>query len=155
MSSEEVGSKTTPTVSDFSDIGKSMARYLFEISVLSTTGDDRIATGDLQDRLEVTPASVTEMISKLDERGFVEYEKYQGVTLTDQGELIAQQVAWRFCVVSSFFDSELDTTLDDQTAFEMGFMLPKEGILRLREIVNGPCLDLCPESEPDSQPCIA
>ena len=93
-------------------------------------------------------------LAKLDERGFVDYEKYRGVRLTDNGEELASRVAWRFCVVTSFFDSVLDTTLEDHTAFDIGFTLPEKGVYRLRERVNTPCLETCPESGRSDAACL-
>lgn len=137
-----------------SEIEQTAARYLFAISRVATNTEDRITTGELQESLDVTQASVTEMISKLDEYGYVDYKKYEGVILTDQGEEIVKRVAWRVCIVSSFFDSTLDTRLDEQTAFEMGFILPQNGIFRLRELVTTPCLELCPEASQDEERCL-
>ncbi|GCF15171.1 iron-dependent repressor [Haloarcula mannanilytica] len=146
------GSSLAPSVSD---IERSAGRYLFAISVLSGPSTDRVTTGELQEFLAVTPASVTEMVGKLDERGLVDYEKYQGVRLTDRGATLASEVGWRFCVVSTFFDSELDTTLDDETAFDIGFVLPKNGLFRLRNRVDSACLGLCPESGGDGERCMS
>jgi DtxR family Mn-dependent transcriptional regulator len=63
-------------------------------------------------------------------------------------------VGWRFCIVSSFFASVLDVTLDDETAFDIGFVLPKAGVFRLRDLVGSSCLDLCPGSDDDSRVCV-
>lgn len=137
-----------------SEIERSAARYLFAVSILSENSEERIKTGELKDYLDVTPASVTEMISRLDERGLTDYEKYQGVTLTNRGEAIARQTAWRFCIVSTYFDSELDTTLDEQTAFDIAFTLPRDGVFSLRDLVSSPCLRLCPESGGEFDECV-
>lgn len=154
MSSEtRTGAPSSPSP-PLSEVARSEARYLLAISVLSESGTDRITTGELQEHLNVTPASVTEMVSKLDDRELVDYEKYQGVTLAEQGEDLAARVGWRFCVVSTFFDSVLDTTLDDETAFDIGFVLPKTGVFRLRNLVGPTCLGLCPESRGDPGSCV-
>jgi len=137
-----------------SEIERAPARYLFAISVLSGSGEDRTTTGELHEYLDVTPASVTEMLSKLDDRGLVEYEAYRGATLTDRGEVLATRVSWRFCVVTTFFDSELDTRLDERTAFDIGFVLPKSGVSRLQERSGSPCLDLCPEAGNGVDGCV-
>lgn len=136
---------SSPLPPSLSDVGRGTARYLFGIAVLSESGTERITTGELQEYLNVAPASVTEMVSKLDDRGLVDYEKYHGVTLTDHGKALAKQAGWRFCVVSTFFESVLETTLDDETAFDIGFVLPKDGLFRLRALVDSTCLGLCPE----------
>jgi Mn-dependent DtxR family transcriptional regulator len=155
MSSElQTGSASSLTPS-VSDIERSAGRYLFAISVLSGPSADRVTTGELQEFLDVTPASVTEMVGKLDDRSLVDYEKYQGVRLTDRGATLASEVGWRFCVVSTFFDSVLGTTLDDETAFDIGFVLPREGVLRLRERIDSACLGLCPGSSDGTEPCVA
>jgi Mn-dependent DtxR family transcriptional regulator len=128
------------------DLERTTARYLFAVSTLSEAGGDRVATGEIQASLDVAAASVTEMVGKLDERGLVDYEKYQGVRLTGRGAAVASRVAWRVCVVASFFESVLDAPLDEETAFDVGFALPEEGVRRLRERLETPCLDVCPES---------
>lgn len=155
MSSTDVSHPPSELSPASADIGRGPARYLFVIFELSTDDAERITTGDLQTCLDVTPASVTEMVSKLDERGLVDYEKYQGVTLTEAGDTLATRVAWRFCVVTGFFDTVLETALDDQTAFDIGYVLPEAGIFRLRELVSSPCLDLCPESSQGTDCCVA
>jgi DtxR family Mn-dependent transcriptional regulator len=136
-------------------VERTTARYLFAISTLSEETAERISTGDLREHLDVTPASVTEMIAKLDERGFVDYEKYQGVKLTAQGRRIASDVGWRFCVVTSFFESVLNAPLEEQTAFDIGYTLPEAGVSRLSDRLDAPCLSLCPESGHDTNCCSA
>ncbi|MFB6152627.1 MAG: metal-dependent transcriptional regulator [Halodesulfurarchaeum sp.] len=138
-----------------SDIERGPARYLFAMAVLSTADTDRVTTGALQDYLQVTPASVTEMVSKLDDRGLVEYEKYHGVTLTEAGEALATEAGWRFCVMSTFFESVLELQVTDQTAFDIGYVLPQDGVVRLREMVDSGCLGLCPPSVDDTDRCMA
>lgn len=136
-------SSAAPTLAE---IERSTARYLFAISVLSRTDEERITTGELREYLGLAPASVTEMLSKLDDSGLADHEKYRGVTLTSRGERLATQAAWRFCVVSTFFDSVLTADFDEETVFDIACTLPRDGVFALRDRVSSPCLDLCPES---------
>lgn len=138
-----------------SDTERATARYLFAISVLSKSDAERVTTGELRKHLDVAPASVTEMVSKLDDLGLVEYEKYQGVVLTEQGGTLAKEAGWRFCVVSTFFESVLETTVPDETAFDIGFVLPKDGVFRLDDLLDSACLGLCPASSDSSKRCVA
>lgn len=154
MSSEPQSGKSSSLAASVSDIEPSTARYLLAISVLSESSPGRISTGELRKYLDVTPASVTEMFSKLDDRELVQYEKYQGVMLTDRGETLATKAGWRFCVVTTFFNSVLDTTLDDETAFAIGLVLPKNGVFRLRDLVDTACQGLCPKSNGDAEACV-
>ncbi|WP_262177085.1 metal-dependent transcriptional regulator [Haloarcula laminariae] len=155
MSSEPDPRPSASRPQSLADTERGIARYLFAISVLSGPDSDRVTTGELQEYLNVAPASATEMVAKLDERGLVEYEKYQGVQLTDRGGALASAAGWRFCVVSTFFESVLDMTVADQTAFDIGYALPKDGVSRLRALVDSACLELCPTADDGSEPCVA
>lgn len=47
--------------------------------------DARVRTGDLAEALRVTPASTTEMVQRLANKGFIDYLPYKGSVLTEQG----------------------------------------------------------------------
>ncbi|WP_096391333.1 metal-dependent transcriptional regulator [Halopenitus persicus] len=146
---------TAPTSSrSLSDVERSTARYLLAVSTASASGSDRITTGELTERLNVTPASVTEMVSKLADRGLLDHEKYTGVRLTDEGRALASEAGWRFCVVSTFFDSVVEAPIDDESAFDIGVTLPADGVFRLHDLVSPACLGRCPGSR-DGGRCVA
>lgn len=135
-------------------IDRTTGRYLLGVHRLSDQNERQVSTGELREYLDVSPASVTEMIGKLDERGLVEYEKYQGVTLTEPGATVASRLAWRLCVVTNFFGSRLDTDLDDETSYEIGFALPEDGLSRLQELVQHPCTESCPGTRQEYEGCL-
>ena len=45
----------------------------------------RVRTGDLAERLGVSPASATEMVQRLAKNGFLDYAPYKGAMLTETG----------------------------------------------------------------------
>lgn len=155
MSSQSLGGSAPKPDLPSQAVNRTAAKYLFAISTLSKDESGRVATGEIQDYLDVSPASVTQMVTKLAERGLVDHEKYEGVYLTDEGKVIATRLTRQFCAVTSFFDSVLDTVLDEQSAFEIGYQLPDEAIDRLRELTTGSCLDVCPESSGGANCCHA
>jgi len=59
-------------------------------------------TSDIKDILGHSAASVTEMFQRLGREGYVNYEKYGGVTLTEKGLKIAKAVSKRHEILSSF-----------------------------------------------------
>ncbi len=61
-------------------------------------------TTDIKNILSHSAASVTEMFQKLDRDGYVNYEKYGGVTLTDDGMKIAREVSKRHKVLTRFLE---------------------------------------------------
>ena len=59
---------------------------------------------DIARSLRIRQASVTQMVQKLDEHGFVRYEKYRGLVLTSKGKGVARAVRRRHRVLEEFFE---------------------------------------------------
>ena len=75
-------------------------------------GGEPVATNDLADRLEVTPASASGMIKKLADLGLVAHVPYRGVQLTDEGERLALEVLRHHRLLESFLASSLGVPWD-------------------------------------------
>ncbi|HWN97594.1 MAG TPA: transcriptional regulator MntR [Methylomirabilota bacterium] len=58
---------------------------------------------DIASSLDVTQASVTSMVQKLGELGYLNYEKYRGLVLTDKGREVARGIRKRHETLSRFF----------------------------------------------------
>ena len=58
---------------------------------------------DIAESLHVKQASVTSMVQKLDEAGYLNYEKYRGLILTDKGRSVARRIQERHATLSRFF----------------------------------------------------
>jgi len=58
---------------------------------------------DIASSLQVKQASVTGMVQKLGELGYLNYEKYRGLVLTDKGLAIACKIKKRHETLSRFF----------------------------------------------------
>ena len=58
---------------------------------------------DIASSLGVQRASVTSMVQKLDELGYLNYVKYRGLVLTDQGREVATRIRQRHETLSRFF----------------------------------------------------
>jgi Mn-dependent DtxR family transcriptional regulator len=58
---------------------------------------------DIASSLKVKQASVTSMVQKLAESGYLAYEKYRGLMLTDQGREVARKIQNRHATLSRFF----------------------------------------------------
>ncbi len=59
---------------------------------------------EIAEALGLAQASVTQMVQKLDDRGYVVYEKYRGLTLTPEGERLARTIKRRHRVLTNFFE---------------------------------------------------
>lgn len=58
---------------------------------------------DIASSLKVKQASVTIMVQKLAEAGYLKYEKYRGLVLTDKGRDVARRIQNRHATLSRFF----------------------------------------------------
>jgi len=61
-----------------------------------------VKTGDIASELGLRPASVTEMLSHLAERGYADYVPYKGARLTSTGLRLAQAITRKHRVVELF-----------------------------------------------------
>ena len=77
--------------------------YLERIYEL-TEDKGRARMVDIARSLRIRQASVTQMVQKLGEHGFVRYEKYRGLVLTSKGKGIARAVRRRHRVLEEFFE---------------------------------------------------
>ena len=81
------------------------------LELVQETGQARVV--DIANSLKIRQASVTNMVKKLCEMGFVEHEKYKrGLVLTKEGREVAERIQRRHATLSRFF-SLLD--LDGET----------------------------------------
>jgi len=70
---------------------------------------------DIASSLKVRQASVTNMVKKLGRFGYVKYERYRGLALTDQGRAVAHRIQDRHATLSRFF-SIFGLDAESQTA---------------------------------------
>ncbi|PAW77419.1 MAG: hypothetical protein B9S32_11770 [Verrucomicrobia bacterium Tous-C9LFEB] len=57
---------------------------------------------DLAEALDIGRSTVSTMVRKLSQRGFINYERYRGFTLTDSGRKIALQIKSRHETLTRF-----------------------------------------------------
>jgi Mn-dependent DtxR family transcriptional regulator len=57
---------------------------------------------DIAASLHISQASVTNMLQRLDAEGFIKYEKYRGLILTEAGETLARAIAHRHELLTDF-----------------------------------------------------
>jgi Mn-dependent DtxR family transcriptional regulator len=76
--------------------------YLERIyELIETKGDARVV--DIASSLKIRMASVTIMVQKLADRGYLKYERYQGLKMTKKGREVARKIQSRHTTLSRFF----------------------------------------------------
>jgi len=111
--------------------------YLVTVRRIGTDRDDRVRTGEVSDRLDVAPSSVTEMFERLADAGLLRHEKQTGVELTDHGREVALELETRQCAVRTFFYRRTGFDMPLEVGYRIGYVLPDEAIERLRVLVDG------------------
>ena len=102
----------------------------------------------LADALSISRVSANEMANKLVGRGFIDYERYRGVTLRPEGTAIANRVLRRRRLWSLFLAEHLGLSPNaaDTVACEFEHITPGEVAVRLAEFLGDPTVD--PEGKP-------
>lgn len=81
-----------------------MEDYLEQIhNLIEAKGYARVV--DIAQNLSISQASVTNMIQRLDAEGYLIYERYRGVVLTDEGRKIGREIARRHEVLTRLLSS--------------------------------------------------
>jgi DtxR family Mn-dependent transcriptional regulator len=130
----------------------STEEYLEALYTL-TQGDKTASTTEIAKRLKVTPASVTEMLRRLADQGYVSYSPYQGVTLTEAGHRMAQKMARKHRLLERFLHDILkignDKVHDEACEMEHGLSDETERAMCLT--LKAP--DKCPDDGKVIPPC--
>ncbi|NLY92292.1 MAG: transcriptional regulator MntR [Firmicutes bacterium] len=93
---------------------ESMEDYL-EMFYRIVSAQGYIRPVDLSNAIKVKPSSVTRMIQKLDEAGFIKYEKYRNIALTEKGMVYGRFLVWRDEKLKEFFRlSKENTRVEEQ-----------------------------------------
>ncbi len=121
---------------------KSTQDYLKAVYGLSKNGD-LVSTTEISQRLDVTPASVTEMLKKLSQDGYVNYSPYRGSTLTERGLQEAQKVTRKHRLLETFLSDVLHIGKDKvhKEACQMEHALSDEAEESLCRLLKHP--DTC------------
>jgi DtxR family transcriptional regulator, manganese transport regulator len=82
------------------------------LELINTKGYARVV--DIAERLNISQASVTNMVQRLDAEGLLKYEKYRGLILTTAGESLAKNITQRHESLTEFFNL---LGLDEKTVY--------------------------------------
>ncbi|MBV8255458.1 MAG: metal-dependent transcriptional regulator [Chitinophaga sp.] len=115
-------------------------------------GDQAVTTNALAYELDTKPASVTDMAKKLKEKKLIDYEKYQGITLTPEGRKTALQVVRRHRLWECFLVDKLSFSWEEvhELAEELEHVRSEKLINRLSDFLGNPVIDPHGDPIPDA-----
>ncbi len=98
--------------------------------------------------LDVAPASVTESLHNLEKKGLIQYEPYQGATLTEAGRTIAERIKRRHRLLEVFLTDVLKINREKvhDEACKMEHTISEETECALCKMLDAP--SRCPHGSP-------
>lgn len=127
---------------------RSEENYLKAIYHLGEGTVISISTNGIAEKISTKPSSVTDMIKKLSDKKLIEYRKYKGVTLTDQGKTAALSIIRKHRLWEVFLVEKLDFAWDEvhEVAEQLEHIKSEQLIDRLDRHLGFPRLD--PHGDP-------
>jgi DtxR family Mn-dependent transcriptional regulator len=122
--------------------------YLKAIYHLSDGGTKSVSTNDVAAEIKTKAASVSDMLRKLGEKEVIEYRKYYGVNITEEGKKRALQTIRKHRLWEVFLVDKLQFAWDEvhEVAEELEHIQSPLLIQRLDEFLNYPKFD--PHGDP-------
>lgn len=129
-----------------------MEDYIKAIYAIENDTDERVGTSELADYLDVTSPTVSSMIKKLESQGLVDREEYRGVTLTEEGTVVALEILRHHRLLESFLTEQLDYDWADvhEEADRLEHHVSEELTERIAEVLDNPGVDPHGDPIPDS-----
>ncbi len=94
-------------------------------------------TLDISRYMNVSAPSVTKMLQRLDEDGYLEYEKYRGISLTSKGSHLADGIRQKHKILLEFFEIlGIDHETANQDAEGIEHHLNPKTIKQLRKFIT-------------------
>ena len=94
-------------------------------------------TLDISRYMEVSAPSVTRMLQRLDDAGFLDYEKYRGINLTTKGICVADSIRQRHGTLLEFLDIlGITGPAADQDVEGIEHHLNPDTVVQLRKFVD-------------------
>ena len=120
-------------------------KVIYHLSHLSPKG---VNTNAIAAMLETKASSVTDMLKKLSEKDWINYQKYQGVFLTDKGKLNAKIIVRKHRLWEVFLVEKLGFAWDEvhEVAEELEHIKSEKLINQLDHFLNFPSFD--PHGDP-------
>ncbi len=129
-------------------LSTSEENYIKTIYHLAQPTTPDVSTNSIARRLDTKASSVTDMIKKLADKGLVNYQKYQGASLTERGMHIAKMIVRKHRLWEAFLVEKLDFNWDEvhEVAEQLEHIQSEKLINRLDAFLDYPKED--PHGDP-------
>lgn len=129
-------------------ISRTEENYLKAIFTICSENDLTASTNAIAQKMETKASSVTDMLKRLNDKDLIHYIKYQGVTLTNKGNLIAISIIRKHRLWEYFLVEKLKFGWEEvhELAEQLEHIQSPELTNRLEEFLGYPKFD--PHGDP-------
>lgn len=131
-------------------LSKNEEEYLEAMYGLTEEGE-RLSTKNISEKLGVSKASTSEMIKKLSKEGFLIYEKYKSVELTDKGFKTAKELKRKHRLLETFLSTILNRREVHEEACKLEHAISRESTDALCKFLGRPTE--CPDDGKEIPRC--
>jgi len=129
------------------ELSENIEEYL---EVLYKYGNKKeyVSTTTISKKLKIAPGSVTQMLKKLEDLGYINYTPYKGANLSNEGFTIAQKITRKHRILEKFLTDILKINPEKVhiQACDMEHSLSDEAERAMCHILKYP--DFCPDNKP-------
>ena len=126
---------------NFSDSSENEQMYLVMTALLAEeTPGERVSLTNLAQALSIQPVSANQMVRKLSDGGYLDYQPYKGVSLTDEGQRVVRRILRFRRLWETFLVKQLGLSLEqaDQLACRMEHITTEGLAARLGSFLGDP-----------------
>lgn len=115
----------------------SLEDYL-EVICNYSSKERKVRAVDISKELEVSRASVTEALKKLASKGYVNYGRYDTISLTEKGISVAESVVSKHTILQTFFENVLGLSTDEASinACKIEHVITDNAFNKIVEYIN-------------------
>lgn len=112
----------------------SAENYLRAIYELTENGEGGTTTSDVAEKLDVSPASVSEAIGKLEDENLVCRAPYQGFTLSPMGRQKGKKLSKKYHALKQFFSKTLELDNPKEEADSVEHSISEEAVKKIKDL---------------------
>ena len=112
--------------------------YLKTIYILSEENDGNVKPVDLINKMNLSKASVSEMLKKLKEDELVTYSRYEDISLTKKGIVKGKNILRKYIIIKKFLEEvlKLDKEKCPEEACNLEHAFSDESVARLNIVMK-------------------
>ena len=118
-------------------LSASLEDYL-EVISNSVEAGANIRAIDISKQMNVSRASVTEALKKLASKGYINYDRYEMLSLTEIGKEVADKIVSRHTILQRFFEEKLNLSAEEasENACKIEHVITENAFKKIAEYIG-------------------